>query len=234
MCQLSSLSEGEDHDWFYESDEEIIAEEHRRENCIIASLKAQRTRHQRSNSPRRRSVSPERRPTSKPRRNYKNLPLKNDGEIDYPVVLGRGIFRTTVLDAGQIDASDKFRNEMYVYPVGFIAKRKYNALESHDKKAIYFCSISKSADGLPQFEISTNNPQMRRLGNHESGAAADPGITLAFDNDIKALWNCFRNRFVPALQVSLDEEFPEPEAFFGLQHESLVKYYKDQLEMDAK
>lgn len=105
---------------------------------------------QRTVAKRRRSISPDRR--SRPRRNYKVLPLSEEGDVELPLVLGRGTNRTIVTNVGRVEDAPNFRQGKYVFPVGFESKRKYFSLPSEkadpgkSRKSYYFCLIGKSAD----------------------------------------------------------------------------------------
>lgn len=85
------------------------------------------------------------------RRNYKVLPLRDNGCPEVPVILGRGVHRTIVLQVGNIDAAPCFRRDRYVYPVGFLSKRKYFSFDTDPnvdiekaKKVYYYCKIGRS------------------------------------------------------------------------------------------
>lgn len=142
----------EDHEWFDEGDEHLSNSQkaylHERVNEIREALQA--TCSQRSIVKRRRSISPERR--SRPRRNYKVLPLSEGGDVELPLVLGRGTNRTIVTHIGHVEDSPNFRHDKYVFPVEFESKRKYFSLpvaeadSGKQRKSYYFCLIKRSAD----------------------------------------------------------------------------------------
>lgn len=52
------------------------------------------------------------------------------------------------------------------------------------------------------------------------------GVVSVFDSDdnLLALWKRFKDRFPDQLKSRLELDFPEPEIFLGLEHESLLKY----------
>lgn len=57
---------------------------------------------------------------------------------------------------------------------------------------------------------------------HQSGH----GVFSVFDSDnnLFALWKRFKDKFPDRLKSRLELDFPEPEIFVGLEHESLLKY----------
>jgi hypothetical protein len=52
------------------------------------------------------------------------------------------------------------------------------------------------------------------------------------DTDLAALWSRFISRFSVDVQVRLQEDFPSPESFFGLEHDSVAKYLKEAISLD--
>lgn len=142
----------ENHEWLDESDEYLSNSQkvylHERVKEIRETLQA--SSNQKSTVRRRRSISPERR--NRPRRNYKVLPLGEDGDVELPLVLGRGTNRTIVTQIGHVEDSPNFRHDKYVFPVGFESKRKYFSLPIEEtdtgkqRKSYYFCLIGRSAD----------------------------------------------------------------------------------------
>lgn len=100
----------------------------------------------------RSSESPERKP-AKVRRNYKFLPTRDDGKVEVPVILGRGVHRTILLEFGELCPLPSFRKGDFIFPVGFLSKRKYYTYDSNlglekPQKVYYFCKVS-SADEAP-------------------------------------------------------------------------------------
>ena len=137
-----------------ESDEDLQGQETEREARKVSGIKARYRQLSIAPTARRRaSLSPERKP-SKSRRNYKHLPLRDDGQVDLPVILGRGVHRTILVQIGEIeDDRDNFQTDSYIYPVGFQSKRKYYTFDSNPalekpKKVYYYCAIKK-ADSRP-------------------------------------------------------------------------------------
>jgi hypothetical protein len=145
----SRLSEGE----LARSESSADEENDSREAMVIKGLKEECLRMSRPTPiPRRRSISPERRPQSKPRRNYRHLPVSEDGKIEYPVILGRGVYRTILLNAGEVEDGINFPKDTYIYPVGFHSKRKYFTFDTEStldrpKKVFYHCLIKKIDQG---------------------------------------------------------------------------------------
>lgn len=123
-----------------------------RETRRVLDLKERYRQMQASTEPRRHSVSPERRPT-RPRRSYKNLPLRDDGQVDLPVILGRGVHRIILMQLGEVMPDAGFAHDKYIFPAGFRCKRKYYTFDADAsvekaKKIYYFCTI-KRADECP-------------------------------------------------------------------------------------
>lgn len=139
-------------EWLDEDDDDLHASQktylHERLGEIKKTL--QLPSGQKGTARRRQSVSPDRR--SRPRRNYKVLPLSEEGDVELPLVLGRGTNRTIVTSIGHVEDAPSFRHEKYVFPVGFESKRKYLSLPDEEtdpgkpSKSYYFCLIGRSAD----------------------------------------------------------------------------------------
>jgi hypothetical protein len=137
--------------WLEESSEEQVFEE-LREQRKIQELRTQ-YKQLKNTSPRRRSLSPTKRPT-KPRRSYRHLPMREDGSVELPVILGRGVHRIILVEIGKINPSPPFRtDDDHLYPVGYLCKRKYYPFDADlsvekPKKFYYFCAI-KESNGRP-------------------------------------------------------------------------------------
>lgn len=97
---------------------------------------------------------------AKSRRNYKVLPLRDNGCPDVPVILGKGVHRTIVMEVGNIDSAPCFRRDRYLYPVGFLSKRKYFSFDADSnvdiekaKKVYYYCRIGRSEGSPSVFHV---------------------------------------------------------------------------------
>jgi hypothetical protein len=136
--------------------EESDGEEYdERELKKVADLKARYRQLSAASVSRRRSISPERK-SSRSRRSYKQLPLCDDGLVDLPVILGRGVHRTTLIQIGKVEDGN-FQTDHHIYPVGFQAKRKYFTFDSNlavekPKKVYYYCAIKKN-DNQPLVQL---------------------------------------------------------------------------------
>lgn len=140
-----------DNDWLEESDEEFKRGEQLYEEQKVAELKEYYQQLLASAEvQQKKSASPERKP-NKNRRSYKYLPLRDDGQVNFPVILGRGVQRTVLLQIGEISTNENFHDSRYIYPIGFQSKRKFYTFNSdlnvdRPKKVYYFCSIKKLDD----------------------------------------------------------------------------------------
>lgn len=77
-----------------------------------------------------------------------------------------------------------------------------------------------------QFEIHTC-----RLAHVAPDMTLDPSSCslVCADTDLPSLWDEFKSRFAPDQRRRLDVDFPQPEAFIGLEHDNLLKHLSDQL-----
>ncbi len=85
------------------------------------------------------------------RRNYKHLPMLSNGEVDLPVILGRGTHRIVLLQVGTVTAEAAFLRGEYIFPPGFKCKRKYftfdaNPTKEKTGKVYYVCSLRRAND----------------------------------------------------------------------------------------
>lgn len=157
-------------------------------------------------------------PVPKARRSFKHLPVNEAGQVEFPVVLGRGPNRISISKIGPVVAIKGNENGL---PLDFECRRKYadydqteDLFNSEAKKFAYYtcCVTGLEADKVPTFKI----------------AMSDREFTIE-NTDAEALWHQFRSSFPPFLQPHLDEDFASYRVFFGLEHENLAKYFKEQL-----
>lgn len=149
-------------------------------------------------------------PEKKSRRSYKNLPMDDDGSVKFPVILGRGFHRITLISIGEVSKS--FKGGDFYYPIGYKCKRKFYSFdsvldESRAKKDNYFCEIILS-NSKPLFKISNDT--------YDDS-----------DHDIIVLWNRFSSKFSSPIKDVLSREFARVESWFGFEHDSLMLYLKE-------
>lgn len=155
--------------------------------------------------------------SNKPKR-VRALPINENGNLLLPVVLGRANSRVSIYSIGEVVPS--LCNSKFIYPVGFLSKRKFPSALDPSRRIIYTCRIVSNA---PHFQITPQQQQQ---------LAAPPGqesLKARVEADTMAeLWEAFRGRFVGASAA-----FPElqmiasGEEFFGLDHEGVKKYIQD-------
>ncbi|PJF19443.1 hypothetical protein PSACC_00721 [Paramicrosporidium saccamoebae] len=212
------LSEHE-YTWLDASDDDEEEAQNLHEELVVRELKERCQQMVQANSmQRRRSLSPERKSAAKPRRNYRHLPVRDDGQIEYPVILGRGVYRTILLNVGEVEDGPNFRQKSYLYPVGFHSKHKYFAFDTE-----------ASLERPKRFEISVEGNPAASVDEGESDVQTSETVQLLeSDSDLSSLWARFRDRFRSDLIEKLNSDFPFPETFFGLDHESLAKHLREQ------
>lgn len=222
-----------DGEWLAEADPEDNAIEQQYEaattNALRIRLGSAHVNHRTSFKTFSRSPSP-----NKSHRDYKNLPVRDNGALNLPVILGRGVHRTVLLQTGQVVNSPAFRRGEYIFPLGLQIRRKYYDFDSDvadiksGLKRYYQCSV-KSTDGgmAPLFEISSTSIQ----SGTDDGRGTAASTTADYcdqDTNLDALWDRFRQKFTPEGQSRLLDDFGLPELFFGLNHDSLAKFIRDQ------
>jgi len=156
------------------------------------------------------------------RRTFKHLPVNEAGKVEFPVILGRGPNRISISKIGPLKlVSHDDGSTTVPVPLDYECRRKYWDYEQTDeqlacsdnkKQTYYMCSISASnMNALPFYRI---------MKPDSDGIESD---------SIIAVWSDFRAKFPPSMLQQLDEDFLHPRAFFGLEHDNLLKYFKDSL-----
>lgn len=164
----------------------------------------------------------------KPRRTFRHLPANEAGEIEFPFVLGRASNRISVSRIGDImtvNGQDGGDGGGVVVPREYECRRRYldfgMTADGEEKRYLHYtCSISSATpDGPLAYTISATPETI-------TGTAVPLVCT---SGRMEETWAEFRSRFPASLQAShLDEDFPGGgRAFFGLEHESLVKYMRE-------
>lgn len=157
-------------------------------------------------------------PAPKARRSFKHLPVNEAGQVEFPVVLGRGPNRISISKIGPVVAVEGSETGL---PLDYECRRKYadfdqteEIFNSEAKKFAYYncCIAGSEEDKIPIFKITMQNSDF----SIENSSA-------------ESLWHQFRSTFPPFLQSQLDEDFSSYRVFFGLEHDNLVKYFKEQL-----
>lgn len=125
---------------------------------------------------------------------------------EYPIILGNASTRMSVLELGRLPhKSEKTNfNAMYIYPIGYKAKRKYKRhndciKKSLDDKMFYLCSINLNEMCIQCF-----------CGRNFKGTIEEK----------EKIWEEFRNE-------TLDGEVENIDEFFGLSHTGLVKIIEE-------
>lgn len=166
------------------------------------------------------SPTRERIPQPKTRRLYKHLPVKDSGEVEFPVVLGRGPNRISISSIGPVTTGVDETGETVAIPLAYECRRKFadsaQADDADPKRQTYYsCSVS-SLNGAPHYTIQVKDA---------------PGDALVISSaSLPGLWAEFTAKFPASIQAQLADDFRGPRSFFGLEHDNLVKYFKEQLE----
>lgn len=86
---------------------------------------------------------------------YKSNLKRIDDKFNFPIVLGRGVYKTFILKIGHIISGDQFRKDPFFYPVDFKSRRRYYKFDCDDEKfekgeKIYYqCCIKTNEQNIP-------------------------------------------------------------------------------------
>lgn len=153
-------------------------------------------------------------------RRVRALPVNDEGRLILPVVLGRANSRVSIYSIGEIAYSTpNLHNSKFIYPIGFVSKRKFSSFSDPAKRITYTCKIVNSNASaandtkkiVPLFQIC---PQNESQGKIES-------------DNIATLWSLFKACFHPIETFTEFSLFSSPEEFFGLDHEGVKKYIQE-------
>lgn len=146
----------------------------------------------------------------KVRKVYKSIPVNEAGEPEFPLVLGRAQNRISISKIGPIAEDGQG-----VLPLDYECRRKYQDFRTDTESKPVFYSCSVTGDSIQQAQFSINS--------------TDAALDL-LSGSMEALWEDFKAKFAESQQAQLDEDFPAgPRQFFGLEHENLAKYFREQL-----
>lgn len=212
-----------DESGYSETDEDDCIDK-QRETAIVADLK-HKYEQAKAKLQRMREKSPTRRSNDvQKRRSHRSLPMNEDGAIELPLVLGRGLNRISISRMGEIRDHPSFLAAGYVFPCGYECRRKWLApdatgedLSPQSRRTPYLVTIEADAAGVALFTLAALDAQeTERLLEVSSGSLAD-------------LWEQFKGKCSEEVVGCLEQDFKSPEDFFGFDHENLRLYLCDQL-----
>ena len=154
--------------------------------------------------------------SSKPRR-VRSLPVNEEGSLLLPIVLGRANSRVSIYSIGTITPSiPALHNESYIYPAGYISKRKFSSYLDPTKRVFYTCKILPSRPELigsepVMFQIIMQSQPKNRFESPK----------------METLWAEFKACFQPEQAFPDLCQFVNGEDFFGLEHDGVKKYIQE-------
>lgn len=153
---------------------------------------------------------------SRPRR-VRSLPVNDEGNLLLPTVLGRANSRVSIYSIGRVAPNiPALHNETYIYPAGYISKRKFFSFLEPEKRVFYTCKILPSRpealDNEPvSFQIILQSQPKNRFESSK----------------METLWSEFRAAFQPEQAFPDLAQFVNGEDFFGLEHDGVKKHIQE-------
>ena len=143
-------------EWLREDDTDFFEIEKRRENEVVADLKAQLSlKRKESHDVSNRAASVK----SKPKRNIKASSRAFSEKFKSPLIFGRGSQKSVLLNIGTVMPGHQFRTEYFIYPIGYKIRRRFLNFHSdeeslRDQKTYYQCSITTDDQNMPLVSYS--------------------------------------------------------------------------------
>lgn len=147
-------------------------------------------------------------------RNMKPFQVDMDGRLIMPLMLGKADARVSIQTIGIIPRyPDNYHNEEFIYPVGFLSKRKYADPRNRSRKCHYTCEIFDGGPEGPIFHISS----------HGIISLENRSLPRLFQEVIRIISNAFVTEIDAAASASEHHIFSSGEEFFGLEHANIKK-----------
>jgi hypothetical protein len=173
----------------------------------------------------------------------KDFPVDEQGHLILPIFLGRSNVRVSILHLGMqsfvfdlpthslfnsvhiigylpINPTN-FNNEHYIYPIGFLSKRKFFDVADGTKKTYYQCKVTVDPTSLPEDGNISELTVLRPLFQIAPQSEGQP----MEDTDLGRLFERFLDRFDAFAKMESEwPTFHSGEDFFGLDHAPIKKY----------
>lgn len=147
-------------------------------------------------------------------RNMKPFHVDMDGRLIMPLMLGKADARVSIQSIGIIPKyPDNYHNEEFIYPVGFVSKRKYADPRNRSRKCHYTCEILDGGHEGPIFHISSYG--IISLENRS--------LSRLFQEVMRIISNAPIVEMDVATSTSEYHGFSSGEEFFGLEHVNIKK-----------